>query len=932
MSADLWHLKAHALLLPWTAADESLGELRGRLGAPPFALTSDEALLLHECACDAHDAQVVLDLRGTAPPAAADARLKHPLSAAQLDGGTGLRVTDLEQSALHALDTWRPDNGAASYRHLWRALCGPDSVASRMASDGRLPDHSVAAHRSLTAALVGARHAGARPALLYVHVGPVQGFISTARRTHDLWVGSFTLTYLVACAARAVAETLGPDAIVSPSLAHVPLLDHLLFGRNVERLERLRSSLPNKLLAIVPENRGKEVARTVAEKIHGTWTAIAAHVQARLNSVGHLDTSAWKCFDEQIGGHLEIDAVLRPWPRTRLEVRDALQHAELWRAASDAPEGEGPLAWWLDGDAPAEERTGVAYGALFDLTYRVLAAQRATPRLDVAPSGDSRPKCALCGQREQMGPVAEHRQLHQSREFWRALSGRLRERGDAHDGDRPPASLQLPEGEGLCAVCLTKRFAPDAFFGTDDGQLGLNWWKRGEDRPLLRFPSVESIASAPCRWWLSRASELAPVRKAWVQALRKLHDDHLDFDPPGNLLPQLGTVGRNDPFLNFDGEWLYEMSYDAGAVWRRYFPNTTRDDDKPRFEKLAVALDDAKKKLRSLLHPGLSTPSLPSIGASPYYAVLVLDGDRMGQWLTGRHKCMPLLREIAAPMELPAESADRRRPLFPALHGELSRRVGDLAQELYPIVDQHLGRVVYTGGDDLMALLPLATALPCLRRIRASVQSPRFLGERVTISAGIAIAHVHDPLSRTLLLARDAEQHAKKRRDAFTVAVDKRSGAELRLTLPFEIVGATQAERDVLDCVLDLLRPPSDAKGREDERWPLRSVSVAHRLEEELRLLGLDDGPQRPDVRFDSELLEMFDHRVRVLLDFKQPLKNESSRAARLLHALLSDSGNHPTRPRDVVNLLLLAHFLLREEHGLGTHELLAGLAAGEAR
>jgi len=37
-------------------------------------------------------------------------------------------------------------------------------------------------------------------------LGPVQGFVAQARRTRDLWSGSFILSYLSGCAMNAVRE------------------------------------------------------------------------------------------------------------------------------------------------------------------------------------------------------------------------------------------------------------------------------------------------------------------------------------------------------------------------------------------------------------------------------------------------------------------------------------------------------------------------------------------------------------------------------------------------------------------------------------------------------------------------------------------------------------------------------------------------------
>ncbi len=74
-------------------------------------------------------------------------------------------------------------------RNLWFAVMTAEGVKhslSQVQGSVLMPDHSVLAHRSLTAALHGARERD-QAALLYLHVGPVQSFIQASRRTDDLW-------------------------------------------------------------------------------------------------------------------------------------------------------------------------------------------------------------------------------------------------------------------------------------------------------------------------------------------------------------------------------------------------------------------------------------------------------------------------------------------------------------------------------------------------------------------------------------------------------------------------------------------------------------------------------------------------------------------------------------------------------------------------
>jgi CRISPR-associated protein Cmr2 len=97
--------------------------------------------------------------------------------------------------------------------------------------------------------------------------------------------------------------------------------------------------------------------------------------------------------------------------------------------------------------------------------------------------------------------------------------------------------------------------------------------------------------------------------------------------------------------------------------------------------------------------------------------------------------------------------------------------------------------VVYAGGDDLLALLPLFEALACARELQEEFKKavgawqPPEGARRPTPSVGMAIAHHTAPLDLTLQATARAERSAKDRygRDALCVHVLKHSGEEVRV-------------------------------------------------------------------------------------------------------------------------------------------------------
>lgn len=146
-----------------------------------------------------------------------------------------------------------------------------------------------------------------------------------------------------------------------------------------------------------------------------------------------------------------------------------------------------------------------------------------------------------------------------------------------------------------------------------------------------------------------------------------------------------------------------------------------------------------------------------------YYAVLMLDGDNMGDKM---------------------RTADRELRL------RISAALGDFSAERAPgIVERHGGELVYAGGDDVLALLPLPGALACARELAQvfSTVLEKQLPEpqKATVSAGLVVAHVMEDLRAVLEGARDAERQAKNAgRNRLALSVRRRSGEHATVVPP----------------------------------------------------------------------------------------------------------------------------------------------------
>lgn len=148
---------------------------------------------------------------------------------------------------------------------------------------------------------------------------------------------------------------------------------------------------------------------------------------------------------------------------------------------------------------------------------------------------------------------------------------------------------------------------------------------------------------------------------------------------------------------------------------------------------------------------------------SRYYAVLCMDADQMGSWVGGGFL---------------GEGAKLRE-----FQEALTKELGEYAKRVHSFIVPPKGRLVYCGGDDILALLNLNHLVPVLQELRS--QFPRYEslggvrdGEHSTTSCGVCIAHYKEPFSEVLEHARGAERMAKEEggRDAFCLWVLKRSG------------------------------------------------------------------------------------------------------------------------------------------------------------
>jgi len=290
----------------------------------------------------------------------------------------------------------------------------------------------------------------------------------------------------------------------------------------------------------------------------------------------------------------------------------------------------------------------------------------------------------------------------------------LRESVLADPRDRPEHTrrrLRLQAGEQLDVVGLVKRTATGK-------------------RP---YPSVARVAADP-----------------WIRGLVKVHGP----DALSPLIRACEAMGP-DRIHRLDttdrGQPCYAaFPFEGTVVFRSRYPDLKEE---------ALLSDREIKDLVSLLDKLIQLAGEPS----PYLAILVADGDRMGKALSR------------------IEDAQD--------HREFSRQLAQFAGRAREIVNQHSGVLVYAGGDDVLAFLAADLALECARQLRerfVELMKPWAdkTGEPLTLSVGLAIAHFMEDLEDLLAYGRAAAQHAKghqDQRNGLAVHVVKRGGGPVKM-------------------------------------------------------------------------------------------------------------------------------------------------------
>lgn len=560
----------------------------------------------------------------------------------------------------------------------------------------------------------------------YFHftLGPVQGFVSQARRTRDFWAGSFLLSWLSGVA-MAATEQMGGE-ITFP----IPAEGYLDWIRGNGKGEAPRQgSIPNRFKAKVPAGFD---GRLVEQAVREAWLKLAAHVWEKdLNGVaGEASRAVW---DRQHAGFWEIS-----WAITEdVHASNLLDRRKNWRNHLPPPE------------------PGV--------------------------------KCVIMeGWQELSGIEAMDRVSNEARrDFWNKVRA-----------IKPAGESDFAEGEMLCALAFVKRrfarhFADfQSTLALGEKSLKVRGWKLDTGMPSVAY-------MAAVHWLVQVVEHENQGAVAQLLDVGQMLAGRDEWDVRIRCLDE--AVKNKDLDRNFKDQRRKLIALDGNV----FFEHTRGNDRFYPDRKSVVEFED---KLNSL--------ELKDKAPTPFYAVLMMDGDSLGAQMGN----LANQEKIAA---------------------SLNKFTAKVAQ----VVQDKNGFLIYAGGDDVLALLPLEDALPCALACRnAYAAAFKGMGIATTLSGAVIFAHVKTALGEVLRQAHhvlDDEAKEGAGRDAIAVRVLKPGGDHLTWAQPWEV--ALNGDKSSL--VLEELVAKFSAADTADGQF---SSKFFYRMRERFTLLqdGIDEPQQ----------------------------------------------------------------------------------------
>ncbi|MFZ4641561.1 MAG: type III-B CRISPR-associated protein Cas10/Cmr2 [Nodosilinea sp.] len=770
-----------------------------------------------------------------------------------------------------------------------------------MPAETRLPDSSIWSHTTITSALAGSltgydltvddlgswseEHAS-RPYLVTFTFTPVQELVKASRKMRDFWAGSWILHYLSAKVCWALAWKYGPDSLVYPSLFQQPLIDHWLlngsgdfpgwkddFGGLVDQpsdQKLLTAGFPNVLVLVLPEAKVRAAMQMAEQTLRQEWKSLGDYAFEYLKTDKHWLPQAFN--SENVTWEGWLSSIWQTyWTALPIGARNEPLCAPLTKPkAENKQEKDKELVDWL-------KKQNFAYSMIQnpDLPlYGAPVTQYKTDRWLLQPNEGEFLRSAVERSRYQYFSINVG-------SWWPYIFDQVRLSLNAIKNAR---SWELPTTfsarssiSGLGPVVYAdKQGQPDnkdwvsegasrqfwqSHAGLFDGSEQLNATetvKRVLPKILQKILNIKQNVSthypdltAGVAGYLkvSERCHLNYFHQTCVEIQKRLEELQLEEDLKIDIQNNYWGIPWLDNPINSDFQGYHS----------RYLKPDWLVETSDRVE----GSEAVQKKLQSI--KAFVSSRYGDNDPASWYVLAVGDGDGMSEWLKGKllknycdyipeklkeycdpdsetfQKATPEDREFRKKFE---KILNERKRMGPATHAALSRALLDFSNQLVPYLTEqrYAGRLIYSGGDDVLAYTNLWEwdawlwdIRQCFKgdkdphsefdntgdywRWRKEVKgeppdnvSPRPLftmGRNASISFGVVIAHHSVPLAIALENLWEAEKPGAKEygfpdgktKDAVQVRVLYGNGNILKSTAKFDTFNQW---RSLLTSVQDL--------------------------------------------------------------------------------------------------------------------------------
>ena len=339
--------------------------------------------------------------------------------------------------------------------------------------------------------------------------------------------------------------------------------------------------------------------------------------------------------------------------------------------------------------------------------------------------------------------------------FWAPL----RERGNGLGSD-------LDDKEALCAIAFVKRRFSRHFKQLAAIEMPGGWQLQGWELPTA-VPSVAYMAAV--HWLEEVLKKVEPAEcKKFHDTARELSGDYGEWQTRIRCLEAASSDSNSHRFTSLDGN-LFHRAYLDTLV------QAAKEGDEQR-----------SQQAQSLIQQISAFSKQQGIkAASPFYAVLIMDGDSLGKQMSDQEK-----------------------------QADISNGLKSFTDGVSALVNENNGFLIYAGGDDVLAILPLEDALDCALQLRQHYNACFADKPEITTSLSGAIEYVHikTPLQKILRDAHDLlDSVAKEKtgRDALAVRVWKPGGLQLQWAQPWEIATAGQESAELARLIEQLRQADS---------------------------------------------------------------------------------------------------------------------------